>query len=116
MKKRLVFASLLAPLAMAVPLSHAEAQGRGSVSGYSSGATVGGRSYGGVIASPRGITRNTPAARAAPVVRPTPYVQPRPVLPPSNLTTSPRHGMIGDYQNNIGTVPPGTRATTVIPR
>lgn len=108
--KRLVFAALLTPLAVAALPPDADAQSRGSVGGYSSGAAIGGGSYGGGIGNRSAITRTAPVTRSAPAVRSSP------ALPSNNPVTTPRYGMSGYYQNNIGTVPPGTRATTVRPR
>ncbi len=121
MDTRIALVALIAALVLAVPAGHADAQSRGSVGGYSSGATiggssigvprvgsprvgaptVGGRSYGGGIGSRPAIT--SPAVRsAAPVVRPGPQV------PLDNRVTTPRYGTAGSYRNNPAIVQPGT--------
>lgn len=101
MKTRLVFGALLAAMAIIGPTWDADAQSRSNSGGYTRG---------GAITSPGGITRNTPGVRVAPVMRPSPS------LPPGNPVITPRYGTSGFYQNNIGNVPPGSRATTVGPR
>lgn len=115
MEKRLVFAALLAPLVVGVPLSHADAQSRGSVGGYSSGATVGGGSYGGGLGSPPAITRTAPVTRAVPAIPSAPALRSGPAAPPYNPMTSPGYGTSGYYRNNIGRVPPGTPAIRTRP-
>lgn len=112
MKMGLAVGALVAAMAVIAPTWHADAQSQNYSGGYASG----GGSYRGAITSPGGITRNTPAVRVAPVVRPAPVVRSIPAVPPSHPVTNPPHGMSGSYQNNIGNVPPGTRATTVTPR
>lgn len=109
MKTGFAFGLLLAVLAMVAPPSRADAQSRGNLGGYSSGAAIGGATVGGgpspgSLGSPPAITR------AAPVARPS--------LPPlpADRPPIPRLGMSGYYNNAIGTVPPGNYVTTVKPR
>ncbi len=115
MRTRWALVALLAPLAMAALPSHADAQSRGNVGGYSSGAAVGGGVYGGGPASRPAITRTAPLTRVAPTVPNAPAVRSSPAVPPNNPVTNPRSDIGGSYPKNSAIVLPGTRATTVRP-
>ncbi len=124
MKMRLLLGVMLAAMTVTASPWHADAQSRGSVGGYSSGAAIGGSSIGGArVGSPTvgsrsygaGIGRRpsvtnpeitSPAVRGnAPVVRPGPQV------PLDNRVTTPGYGTAGSYRNSPAIVQPGTSIT-----
>ncbi len=109
MTKMIAIAALLtAAVAMASPWP-ADAQGRGGSVGSPSGGGIGGGTIGG--GSPSGSFGNrSTITRAAPVPRSSP------ALPPSNPVSTPRYDMNRYYNNDIGRLPPGARATTMKPR